>query len=66
MPPFDLSQLQAMWDGIFPAIFGPLAAVVDTIGASVQGPCSPDGTALGPGRFSPGRLSPGRGSCAAS
>jgi hypothetical protein len=35
MPPFDL---QAMWDGIFPAIFGPLAAVVDTLGASVEGP----------------------------
>lgn len=38
MPQFDLTQLQSMWDGIFPAIFGPLAALVDTIGASVQGP----------------------------
>lgn len=38
MPPFDFSQLQTMWDGIFPAIFGPLVASVDTLGASVQGP----------------------------
>ena len=38
MPFIDFAQLQAMWDGIFPAIFGPLAASVDTIGASVQGP----------------------------
>lgn len=38
MPPFDLTQLQEMWDGIFPAIFGPLAAFVDTLGASVEGP----------------------------
>lgn len=38
MPVFDFSQVQAMWDGIFPAIFGPLAALVDTLGASVQGP----------------------------
>ncbi len=38
MPPFDPTQFQAMWDGIFPAIFGPLAALVDTLGASVQAP----------------------------
>lgn len=38
MPVFDFTQMQAVWDGIFPAIFGPLAAFVDTIGASVQGP----------------------------
>lgn len=38
MPEFDLDQLQDVWDGIFPAIFGPLAAMVDTIGASVEGP----------------------------
>lgn len=38
MPMFDLSQLQAMWDGIFPAIFGPLASSVDAIGGSVEGP----------------------------
>lgn len=38
MPPFDLTQLQEMWDGIFPAVFGPLTALVDTLGASVQGP----------------------------
>jgi hypothetical protein len=38
MPQFDLPQLQSMWDGIFPAIFGPLAALVDAVGASVQGP----------------------------
>ncbi len=38
MPVFDFPQLQAAWDGIFPAIFGPLAASVDMIGASVQGP----------------------------
>ena len=38
MPPFDLIQLQEMWDGIFPAVFGPLTALVDTLGASVQGP----------------------------
>ena len=43
MPPFDLSQLQAMWDGIFPAIFGPLAAFVDTIGASWYAALSPAG-----------------------
>lgn len=38
MPVFDLTRLQAMWDGVFPAVFGPLAASVDTLGASVQGP----------------------------
>lgn len=38
MPPFDLNELQSMWDGIFPAIFGPLAALVDFLGASVQAP----------------------------
>ena len=38
MPVFDFSQLQAMWDGVFPAIFEPLAASVDTLGASVEGP----------------------------
>ena len=38
MPQFDLTQAQSLWDGIFPAIFGPLAAFVDTVGASVQGP----------------------------
>lgn len=38
MPGFDLSQLQAMWDGIFPAIFGPLSGSVDTLGASVEAP----------------------------
>ena len=38
MPVFDFPQLQAPWDGIFPAIFGPLAASVDRIGASVQEP----------------------------
>ena len=38
MPPFDLTRLQEVWDGIFPAIFGPLAAIVDTLGASVEGP----------------------------
>lgn len=38
MPEFDFDQLQALWDGIFPSIFGPLASSVDTIGASVQGP----------------------------
>lgn len=38
MPPFDLTQLQEMWDGIFPAIFGPLAALVDALGASVEAP----------------------------
>lgn len=34
----DLSNMQEMWDDLFPAIFGPLAALVDTLGASVQGP----------------------------
>ena len=24
MPQFDLTQAQSMWDGIFPAIFGPV------------------------------------------
>ncbi|MEH6382615.1 MAG: hypothetical protein V7768_13020, partial [Dietzia cercidiphylli] len=38
MPVIDFSQLQMFWDGIFPAIFGPLAGLVDTIGASVEGP----------------------------
>ncbi|QGW26210.1 hypothetical protein GJR88_04879 [Dietzia sp. DQ12-45-1b] len=38
MPMFDFSEMQAFWDGIFPAVFGPLAAFVDTIGASVEGP----------------------------
>lgn len=38
MPVFDFAQMQAMWDGIFPAIFGSLAAAMDTVGASVQGP----------------------------
>ncbi|PTM89406.1 hypothetical protein C8N39_102249 [Dietzia psychralcaliphila] len=38
MPIFDFSQLQTFWDGIFPAVFGPLAGFVDTIGASVEGP----------------------------
>lgn len=38
MPAIDFSQFQAMWDGIFPTIFGPLVALVDTVGASVQGP----------------------------
>jgi len=35
---FDLSQFQAVWDSIFPTVFGPLAASVDTLGASVEGP----------------------------
>lgn len=34
----DLSDMQEFWDSIFPAIFAPLAALVDTLGASVQGP----------------------------
>lgn len=38
MPVIDFSQLQMFWDGIFPAIFGPLAGLVDMIGASVEGP----------------------------
>lgn len=38
MPFFDFSQLQNLWDGIFPAVFAPLAAFVDTLGASVEGP----------------------------
>jgi len=38
MPQFDLTQLQAMWDQFFPMIFGPLTALVDTLGASVEGP----------------------------
>lgn len=38
MPFIDLAQLQSFWDGIFPAVFGPLTAFVDTLGASVQGP----------------------------
>lgn len=38
MPNFDLAQMQEFWDGIFPTIFGPLVAFVDTVGASVEGP----------------------------
>lgn len=38
MPVFDFVQLQALWDGIFPAIFGPLTSFVETVGASVEGP----------------------------
>lgn len=38
MPFFDFAQLQAFWDGIFPAVFGPLATSVDTLGASVEAP----------------------------
>lgn len=53
MPQFDLTQLQAMWDGIFPAIFGPLAALVDTLGASVEAPWSvTDRSASSPARES--------------
>lgn len=38
MPILDFTAMQAFWDGIYPAVFGPLAAFVDTIGASVEGP----------------------------
>lgn len=38
MPAFDFTQMQALWDGVFPAIFAPLAGFVDTLGASVQAP----------------------------
>ncbi len=38
MPEFNMDQIQEMWDAIFPAIFGPLAGSVDTLGASVEAP----------------------------
>lgn len=38
MPVFDFAQLQAMWDGIFPAIANLLAGSIDAIGGSVQAP----------------------------